>query len=82
MLKGVCITITCMLNLCVKTTRRCRDSEVLVRAQGARPENVLFLVHEVFEALISESFHGVQYDFHVPCPGCATVVSREASAMF
>ena len=36
---------------------------MVVTAQGPRPENILFLVHEVFEGLIAESFHGVTYDF-------------------
>ena len=53
-----------------------RASEVLVRAQGARPENMLFLVHEVFDTLIKESFHGVKFDFQVPCPECSKEVRR------
>ena len=52
-----------------------RDSELLVRVQGPRPENVLFLVHEVFEGLISESFQGVSYDYQIPCPDCLILVS-------
>ena len=51
-----------------------RESEVLVRAQGARPENMLFLIHEVFETLIKESFHGVKFDYQVPCPECSEEV--------
>ncbi|XP_050400370.2 uncharacterized protein LOC126817438 [Patella vulgata] len=47
-----------------------KESKLVVRAQGARPDNVLFLVHEVFEGLIAESFHGVTYDFFIPCPDC------------
>ncbi|CAH1232773.1 MFHAS1 [Branchiostoma lanceolatum] len=54
-----------------------RGSELLVRVQGPRPENILFLVHEVFEALIAESFHGVQYDFLIPCPDCIKVGSLD-----
>lgn len=42
--------------------------------QGPRPENILLLVHEVFESLILESFHGVVYDYFVPCPDC---ISKE-----
>ena len=53
----------------------CRDSELLVRAQGPRPDNILFLVHEVFEGLILESFHGVTYDYFIPCPECLRMVS-------
>ena len=51
-----------------------RDSELVVLVQGPRPENILFLVHEVFEGLIVESFHGVQYDFMLPCPECSRMV--------
>ena len=45
-----------------------------MRVQGPRPENILFMVHEVFEALICESFHGVTYDFFVPCTNCLKMV--------
>ena len=52
-----------------------RDSELLVKVHGPRPENILFLVHEVFEGLITESFQGVSYDFLIPCPDCLFDVS-------
>jgi len=45
-----------------------------VIAQGPRPDNILFLVHEVFEGMIAESFHGVTYDFFMPCPDCQKMV--------
>ncbi|CAD5120942.1 DgyrCDS9494 [Dimorphilus gyrociliatus] len=45
-------------------------STVLVEVRGPRPENILFMVHEVFENLIAESFVGVKYDYHVPCSEC------------
>ncbi|CAD5126525.1 DgyrCDS14632 [Dimorphilus gyrociliatus] len=45
-------------------------SSILMEVRGLKPENVLFLVHEVFETLIAESFEGVQFDFKVPCPEC------------
>ncbi len=51
-----------------------RRGEVLVKVQGSRPENIQFLVHEVFESLIAESFHGVTYDFLLPCQDCLKVV--------
>ncbi|XP_053405125.1 uncharacterized protein LOC123565346 [Mercenaria mercenaria] len=54
-----------------------RDSEMVVTAQGPRPENILFLVHEVFEGLIAESFHGVTYDFTMPCPECQRMVVKD-----
>ena len=52
-----------------------RDNELIVTVQGPRPDNILFLVHEVFEGLIAESFHGVTYDFSLPCPQCQNMVS-------
>jgi len=52
-----------------------RKSEVLVKVHGPRPENTLFLVHEVFEALIAESFNGVHYDYFIPCMDCIKAVS-------
>ncbi|XP_076465791.1 uncharacterized protein LOC143297367 [Babylonia areolata] len=55
-------------HLCL--VRQTRDSELVVRAQGPRPDNILFLVHEVFEGLILESFQGVTYDYLLPCPEC------------
>ncbi|XP_071167671.1 uncharacterized protein [Mytilus edulis] len=54
-----------------------KDTEMVVKVQGPRPENILFLVHEVFEALINESFHGVRYDFSVPCPDCNNLMKRD-----
>ncbi|CAF3601123.1 unnamed protein product [Rotaria sp. Silwood1] len=39
-------------------------------SQGVRPHNVLFLIHEVFEGLVNESFSGVTYDIAFPCPDC------------
>ncbi|XP_046564246.1 LOW QUALITY PROTEIN: uncharacterized protein LOC124273077 [Haliotis rubra] len=45
-------------------------TDVQVKVQGYKPENILFLVHEVFECLISESYSGVQYDYFVPCMDC------------
>ena len=53
------------------------STEVIVKVQGPRPENIVFVVHEVFEGLISESFHGVTYDYQVPCPDCTKVVSGD-----
>ena len=39
-----------------------------------RPENVLLLIHEVFEALISEFFQGVKYEYQIPCTDCLRMV--------
>jgi hypothetical protein len=52
----------------------CSDKEMHVRAQGARPENLLFLIHEVFESLISDAFNGISFDYLVPCPNCTLQV--------
>ncbi|XP_061180809.1 uncharacterized protein LOC133189455 [Saccostrea echinata] len=46
------------------------DRQLTVTVQGPRPENVLFLIHEVLESLITESYHGVTYDYYLPCPDC------------
>ncbi len=42
---------------------------VEIKVQGIKPENIIFLIHEVIETLINESFNGVKYDFSFPCPG-------------
>ncbi len=55
---------------------------MLVKVQGSRPENILFMVHEVFEGLIAESFHGVTYDYLVPCGDCLKVVGVPAGLWF
>jgi hypothetical protein len=47
-----------------------QGDRILLKVQGISPENVLFLIHEVLEALINESFNGVRYDFSFPCPDC------------
>ncbi|XP_033743245.1 uncharacterized protein LOC117329409 isoform X2 [Pecten maximus] len=56
--------------------RQENDSELVVLVQGPQPENILLLIHEVFESLIEESFHGVMYDFFIPCPDC---ISKEGT---
>ena len=38
--------------------------------QGPQPQNITFLVHEIFESLIMESFNGVDYELYLPCPDC------------
>ena len=48
----------------------CSDKAVSVTVQGPRPDNILFQVHEVIEGIIRESFHGVEYQYLVPCPDC------------
>jgi hypothetical protein len=46
------------------------DNQIKVAARGIQPENLIFLIHEVIETLIAESFNGVGYDFSFPCPDC------------
>jgi leucine-rich repeat kinase 2 len=51
----------------------CRNetkNQIEIKVQGIHPENIIFLVHEVLECLILESFNGVVYDFLFPCPDC------------
>ncbi|XP_064636061.1 uncharacterized protein LOC135493099 isoform X2 [Lineus longissimus] len=50
--------------------RQTNDQELVVRVQGLRPQNIVFMIHEVFELLIKESFNGVQCDLFLPCPDC------------
>ena len=47
---------------------------MLVKVFGQRPENILLMVHEVFEALIDEFFQGVKYEYLLPCTDCLKVV--------
>ncbi|CAG5127749.1 unnamed protein product, partial [Candidula unifasciata] len=46
------------------------NTEVMVTARGYKPENILLLVHEVFECLIADSYSGVSYDYSIPCVEC------------
>ncbi len=47
-----------------------RKAIIEVKVQGTKPENIMFLIHEVIVALINESFNGIKYDFSFPCPEC------------
>ncbi|CAF3553209.1 unnamed protein product [Rotaria sordida] len=49
---------------------RSDDRHIIIKIQGVRPDNILFLIHEVFENLVNESFFGVTYDIAFPCPDC------------
>lgn len=53
----------------------CSNTEVMVTARGYKPENLIFLVHEVFECLIADSYSGVSYDYSIPCVECVAEVS-------
>ncbi len=48
----------------------CRDNQVLVEVHGPRPENILLLIHEVYESLIADFFQGVKYEYFLPCTDC------------
>ncbi|KAK3588393.1 hypothetical protein CHS0354_028970 [Potamilus streckersoni] len=62
--------------------RQISDLELVALAQGPRPENILFMIYEVFESIIEESFRGVSYDFFVPCPDCVTKEGTKDPWMF
>jgi leucine-rich repeat kinase 2 len=47
-----------------------RKKSVEIKVNGVKPENIIFLIHEVIETLAQQSFHGIQYDFSFPCPDC------------
>lgn len=70
------------LTACFSSHFSFSDSEVLVKAFGQRPENIILLVHEVFEALISEFFRGVKYEYQVPCTDCLRMVSHLVFRVF
>ena len=44
---------------------------------GQRPDNILLMVHEVFESLIDEFYQGVKYEYVLPCADCIKVVRNE-----
>ena len=52
-------------------------SMIEVRVKGIKPENIVFLIHEVIETLIQESFNGIQYDYSFPCPECVDAKSPD-----
>uniref|UniRef100_A0A914X924 non-specific serine/threonine protein kinase n=1 Tax=Plectus sambesii TaxID=2011161 RepID=A0A914X924_9BILA len=58
--------------------RQVKDQQLVLIVQGPRPENVLFLVHEVLETLIDEFFKGVTYDLSIPCTDCVRNGSQDA----
>ena len=50
---------------------------MLVRVHGLRPENILFLIHEVLESLIHDFFRGVKYSYRIPCRDCTDMRTDE-----
>jgi hypothetical protein len=57
--------------------RQSRDRELVLTVQGPRPENVLYMIHEVIETLVAEFFRGVVYDLFVPCVDCIAEGSQD-----
>ena len=47
-----------------------KTPDITVRVQGSKPQNIIFLIHEVIDTLIAEYFHGIKYDYSFPCPEC------------
>lgn len=46
------------------------ENTILVDARGPQPENILFLIFDVFKNLIHETFTGVKYDCLISCKEC------------
>ena len=72
---AVCLLITDRFTFCL-------DRHIVIKIQGIRPDNILFLIHEVFENLVNESFYGVTYDIGFPCPDCLESVSFHLNVAF
>ena len=53
------------------------SSVVMVKVFGQRPENILLLIHEVFESLIADFFRGVRYEYKIPCRDCIEIRTEE-----
>ena len=56
------------------------DTEVIVKVFGQRPDNILLMVHKVFESLIDEFYQGVKYEYVLPCADCIKVVRNQGSS--
>ncbi|XP_074647641.1 uncharacterized protein LOC141903425 [Tubulanus polymorphus] len=54
----------------IALVQQINDKTLVIRVQGLRPQNILFLIHEIIENLVLESFNGVKYDLFLPCPDC------------
>lgn len=52
-------------------------SSIEIKVQGFKPENLIFIIHEVIETLVNESFNGIEYDYSFPCPECVEAQSLE-----
>ena len=47
-----------------------KSLRIQVKVRGVKPENVVFIIHEVIETLINEFYQGLDYDYSFPCPEC------------
>ncbi len=55
-----------------------RKQTINIKVQGVKPENIIYVIHEVIEVLVNESFHGIEFDYSFPCPDCINSGSTEA----
>jgi hypothetical protein len=47
-----------------------KNEVIKIRVHGTKPENIVYVIHEVLEVLINESFQGIEYDCSFPCLDC------------
>jgi hypothetical protein len=55
-----------------------KKQTIVIKVQGVKPENIIYVIHEVIEVLVNESFHGIEFDYSFPCPDCTNSGSSEA----
>jgi hypothetical protein len=55
-----------------------KKQTINIKVQGVKPENIIYVIHEVIEVLVNESFHGIEFDYSFPCPECTNSGSTEA----
>ncbi|KAL3309849.1 Leucine-rich repeat serine/threonine-protein kinase 2, partial [Cichlidogyrus casuarinus] len=46
------------------------ENELTIQAYGLNPANLLFMIHEIFESVVQESFMGMTYEYEIPCRRC------------
>lgn len=44
--------------------------KITVKVHGVKPENIVWVLHEVLETLINEFYNGIDYEFSYSCPEC------------
>ena len=50
-----------------------------IRVRGTKPANIVFVIHEVLESLINDSYKGIQYDYSFPCAVCVDTAASDPS---